>query len=153
MLLGCVLVYCSMDGGEPLEFCQHLIHLICVDVVVQPCHAVARDILTELIDESLCPLAVAQILVQFGVTVDHLIVTDPQGDVPCLIVCPTVVRGVAHGFRIECFEGCHVLCVVFSCIVVGRGAMPRRAVPDAALSQHRRSRQRRPSPMGWVALW
>ena len=86
-------------GGDPLEFCQHLIHLVGVDVVVQPCHAVARDVLAKLIDESLSPLAVAQILVLFGVAVDHLLVADPKSSVPSLVVCPTV-----HG----------VSCVVYS---------------------------------------
>ena len=42
-------------GGDPLEFCQHLIHLVGVYLVGQPCHAVACDVLTELIDESFRP--------------------------------------------------------------------------------------------------
>ena len=106
-------------GGDPLEFGKHRIHLIGVYIIGQPCDAVACDVLAKLIDESLCPLAVAQILVCFGVAVDHLIVADPESDVPCCVVCPTV-----HA----------VSCVVFSCIVVGRGTLPRRAVPAPALS-------------------
>ena len=57
---------------------------------MQPCHTVARDVLTEFIDETLCPLAIAQILVFFGVAVDRLIVADPQCSVPSLVSCPTV---------------------------------------------------------------
>ena len=45
-------------GGDPLEFCEHLIHAVGVDVVVQPGDAVACDVFAKLIDESLRPLAI-----------------------------------------------------------------------------------------------
>jgi len=90
MVWGCVLVYCSMEGGDPLQFCEHGIHLILVDVVMQPGNPVARDVLTEFINETLCPLAVAEVLIQFGVAVDRLIVADPQCSVPSFVSCPTV---------------------------------------------------------------
>jgi len=49
---------------------------------VQPGNPVPCDVLTELIDESFGPLAVAEVLVLLSVAVDHLFVADPEGDVP-----------------------------------------------------------------------
>jgi len=63
--------------GDPLQFCEHGVHLVGVYIVRQPGDAVACDVLAKLIDESLRPLAVAQILVLFGVAVDGLVVAYP----------------------------------------------------------------------------
>jgi len=107
-------------GRVPLEFCEHGIHLVGVYIVRQPGDAVACDVLTELVNVTLRPLAVTEVLVFFGVAVDHLIVADPKSDVPGGVVCPSV-----HA----------VSCVVWYVrILVGQRSMSVADVPGRPLS-------------------
>ena len=105
------------------EFLQHLIHLVSVDPSIHPAGAV-RGHLPEAIfqgrDQGIVgdPLSEASCLLNVGNgdTVHALIVVDPQGGIPGLVVCPTV-EGVLlrHG---EGGSGHVCLCVV--CILVGQ---------------------------------
>ena len=134
-MVSCRWCYCSMEGGDPLQFCEHRIHLVCVYVIGQPGDAIACDVLAKLIDVTLRPFSVPEILVFFGVAVDHLIVADPEGDVPCCVICPSV-----HAVSFVC---------LLVCILVDVVALPMPAVPVHRLSHSRLIRQRRLSPIGW----
>ena len=89
-----------MDGSH---FVQHLIHLCCVDPSIHPTGAV-RGHLPEAIfqgrDQGIVgdPLTEASCLLNVGEggSVHALIVVDPEGGIPGLVVCPTVERGVGH---------------------------------------------------------
>ena len=85
---------------------DHLVHLVGIDGRIVPCHAVtsgtqvATDLpihhaALELLPGGLKTRAVGHTC--FGGVVQELIVLDPEGSVPGLVVCPTVVGGVGSG--------------------------------------------------------
>jgi len=84
-VVGWLFSYCTIEGADPLQFSEHLIHLVGVDVIVQPGNPVPCDVLTELIDVAFCPLAVAEVLVLLSMEIDRLVVVDPEGSVPSLV--------------------------------------------------------------------
>ena len=118
----CCCWYCSTEGGDPLEFFHHFVHLVCVNGRIIPCHAVAclaehpTDLpITHAADE-LSPwgvVFVAELDACPSGVVQELIVADPEGCIPCFVVCPTVVGGCGH--------------VVRSCVLFNYTA---RGVPD-----------------------
>ena len=92
-------------GVCPSQICHHLVHLVCIDGGVCPCHAVASldEVATDLpvshAAHELLPggLAVRAVLdTCLSGVVEEFIVANPEGGIPGLIVCPTVV-GLVHG--------------------------------------------------------
>ena len=100
------------------EFLQHLIHLGGVDPSIHPTGAV-RGHLPEAIfqgrDQGIVgdPLPEASCLLNVGNgdTVHALIVVDPQGGIPGLVVCPTVEGLTLGDHGLECFHRSFVCCV------------------------------------------
>ena len=99
MVSVCCLVYCS-TGGDPLEVCHHLIHLVCIDGDAIPCHAVASldkvasdhaisHAAHELIPRGL--VVAAELHTRLSGVVEEFIVANPQGSIPGFVGCPTVV--------------------------------------------------------------
>ncbi len=105
--------YCSTGRGDPSifnEFQHHLNHLILINGGVVPLNAVccltehptdlpichAADELGPWVlascESDTCPSGVVQ----------ELIVLHPEGCIPGLVVCPTVVGGVGHVVRLLC---------------------------------------------------
>jgi len=88
-------------GDGPLQFGHHLIHLIGVNRWIVPLDAIA-SLTKETTDLAVChasdELSPWGLTLSVGHTcfrcvVEKLIVTDPQGSVPGLVVCPAVVCG------------------------------------------------------------
>jgi len=76
-----------------------------------------------------------------GDGVHRFVVLQPEGDVPGLVICPTV-EGVLLGHG----EGCgHVVCLLV-CIVDGAGVIRVPTEPVRRLSHCPRSRLHRPEP-------
>ena len=111
---GCgVLVYCSMEGGDPSiphEFQHHLKHLILINAVIVPLNAIARgeQVTTDLplchATNELSPRVLTFCILDTcpsGV-VQKLVILHPQGSVPGFVVCPTVVGGSGHVVRLLC---------------------------------------------------
>ena len=87
------------------QFFEHLIHLIGVDASIHPTHTV-RGHLPEVHLKGGDEVVVSAVTIDASETVHALIVVDPEGDIPGLIVCPTV-EGLTlgdHGFEcLHCF--------------------------------------------------
>lgn len=132
-----VLLWIVYHGSEILE---HLIQLIGVDASIHPTHTV-RGHLPEAVFQARDEGVVGAVVLGDGV--HRFIVLQPEGDVPGLVICPTV-EGVLLGHG----EGCGHVVVSLVCIVRGQGALPRQAVPASRLSQCPRSRLHRHAPRG-----
>ena len=90
----------SAIGAEVFE---HLVHLIGVDLGVHPAHTVRGD-LREFKFETRDQGIVTTVTIDASGAIDCLLVLDPEGDIPGLVVCPTV-EGLTlgdHGF--ECLH-------------------------------------------------
>jgi hypothetical protein len=98
------------------EIDHHGIHLIGVDCYAVPCHAVtglpevATDLPLHHAADELIPrgLAVATVLdTRLSGVVEELIVANPQGSIPGLVGCPTVVgrKGEVVGHESFRFDG------------------------------------------------
>ena len=108
-----VRVNCSTDGGgKPLEVCHHLHHLCLIDCGVVPLHPVAGLTqhppnlpLSHATDELLpWGLIVAAVLnTCLSSVVEELIIADPKGSIPGLVICPTVVGVAGHGGEVVWF--------------------------------------------------
>ena len=77
------------------QFFEHLIHLISVDASIHPTHTV-RGHLPEVHLKGRDEMIVTAVTFDASETVHALIVVDPEGHVPGLIVCPSV-EGVLLG--------------------------------------------------------
>jgi len=85
-------------GGEPSEVRQHFIQGIGVDRAIHPAGTVGGHLPPHHLqarDEAVIGI------ITLGDLVGRLIVADPQGDIPGLPVCPTVVGSGAHRFRLN----------------------------------------------------
>ena len=100
-----VRVNCSTDGANPLEVPHHLQHLCLIDGRVVPLHPIAglpqhppnlpiRHATDEFLPGGLIGAAVLHTCLS-GV-VEELIVANPEGSVPGLVICPTVVGVGGH---------------------------------------------------------
>ena len=109
----CVVFIIDTEGGDTLppvdtsvigtEVFEHLIHLIGVDLGIHPPHTVRGD-LGEFQFETRDQGIVTTVPIDASSAVDCLLVLDPEGDIPGLVVCPTV-EGLTlgdHGF--ECLH-------------------------------------------------
>ena len=93
------------ERARPSQFLHHLQHLVCIDGGVIP-----TDTIASLTDEAadhavshaaneLLPRGLtvrAELYTCLGGVVEEFIVADPQGGIPGLVVCPTVVSGGGH---------------------------------------------------------
>jgi len=88
-----------MGGGDPSQFPQHLVHLVCINGGVIPTHTVTsgteertdlsiHHAANELVPWCLQTLAVGD--ARLSGVVEEFIVADPEGSVPGFVVCPTV---------------------------------------------------------------
>ena len=87
------------------QFFEHLIHLIGVDSGIHPTDAI-RGHLPEGCLKGRDKMIVTAVTLDASETVHRLIVVDPQGHVPGLVVCPTVEVGALfdHGGQcLHCF--------------------------------------------------
>jgi len=100
-----VRVNCSTDGANPLEVPHHLQHLCLIDGGVVPLDPIGslpkhppnlpiRHATDEFLPGGLIGAAVLNTCLS-GV-VQKLIVANPEGSVPGLVVCPTVVGVAGH---------------------------------------------------------
>ena len=105
-MCGCLCcVYCTRSG----EFCQHLVHLVSVDPSIHPTDTIrghlpevvlqGRD---EVVEADLLPEASCLLNVGDGESVHALIVADPEGGIPGLVVCPTVHDAVSFVCCVYC---------------------------------------------------
>jgi len=87
-------------GAILSQFCHHLIHLVCIDGGVIPCHTVASlaEVASELAvhhaADELLPRGLvirAELHTRLSGVVEEFIVANPEGGIPGLVVCPTVV--------------------------------------------------------------
>ena len=98
-------------GGDPSEVCHHLVHLVCIDGDAIPAHPVTglHEMATDLpighTAHELLPgglIIRAELYTRLGGVVQELIVANPQGSVPGLVGCPTVVSGEGAGHVVVC---------------------------------------------------
>jgi len=98
-------------GGSASEVCHHLVHLIGINGGAVPCHAVASldEVATDLpfghTADELLPGGLpggTELNTRLSGVVEKLIVSDPQGSVPGLVGCPTVVSGEGAGHVVVC---------------------------------------------------
>jgi len=109
-VLCCVwLVY--HGGGDPSEVCHHLVHLVCIDGARIPAHPIAglHEVATDLpvshAAHELLPGGLvirAELDTRLSGVVEKFIVADPEGSVPSLVGCPTVVSGEGAGHVVVC---------------------------------------------------
>ena len=102
-----VRVNCSTErgGGKPLEVCHHLQHLCLIDCGVVPADPIGSlpqhppDLTIGHATDEFIPrglIGSAEFHTRFGSVVEELIVADPEGSIPGLVVCPTVVGVAGH---------------------------------------------------------
>jgi hypothetical protein len=99
--------------GDPSQFPQHLVHLVCVNRWIIPTHTVAslaehptdlpvHHAANELVPWRLQTLAIGN--ARLSGVVEELIVADPKGSVPSFVVCPTV-HGVVCCVDVDSIRG------------------------------------------------
>jgi hypothetical protein len=150
VMLCCVVVVSLQARGAtetPLvcgsEIAHHLVHLIGIDGGRIPCHAVASldEMATDLpighTADELLPrgLVIAAILdTRLSGVVEKLIVPNPEGSVPGLVGCPTVVGAEGAGHDLGSFGMCKFYRV--------SGSVPIADVPGCGLALRGREGER-----------
>ncbi len=97
---------------QPSQLCHHGVHLVGINGDAIPCHPVtglpevATDHAIHHAANELLPggLIIATVLYTcLGGVVEEFIVADPQGGIPGLVGCPTVVGAEGHGHGLVSF--------------------------------------------------
>ena len=111
--VGCLLVNCSTErGAKPLEVCHHLQHLCLIDCGVVPLHPISSlpqhpsDLTIGHATDEFLPgglIGAAVLNTCLGSVVEEFIIADPKGNVPGLVICPTVVGAGGHGREVVWF--------------------------------------------------
>jgi hypothetical protein len=93
---------CGRMVGSASEVCHHVVHLVCIDGARIPCHAVASldKVATDLpfghAANELLPRGLpggTELNTRLSGVVKKFIVANPEGSIPGLVGCPTVVSG------------------------------------------------------------